>query len=76
MKAAAKEHKNHLKIRPARKYLDMYKELLAVFKSERSRGHQVDFNWLWCKARKIYRAQTNNPDAVIRKHIIANFISK
>ena len=75
MKAAANEHKIHLKIRPARKYLDEYKELLTVFKNARTWGHQVDFDWLWCKARKIYREQINIPDAIIRKHMIVNFIN-
>ena len=54
----------------------MYKELLTVFKNARSRVHRVDINWIWCKARKIYREQTKNLDAVIRKHVIVNFIKR
>ena len=51
LECAASEYKKHLKIRPARKYNDLYKELLVEFKTARSKGHRVNFGWLWSKAR-------------------------
>ena len=40
------------------------------------KGHRVDFNWIWSKARKIQRAQTDNPDATIGRHVIQNVIKR
>ena len=68
--------KSHLKIRPARKYKQLYGELLRVFTDARKKGHRVDFNWIWSKARKIQRPQTDNPDATIRRHVIQNVIKR
>ena len=44
MKVASSEHKKHLKIRPARKYLALCDYLLRVFKSTKSKGYRVNFN--------------------------------
>ena len=76
MKAASSEHKKHLKIRPARKYLALYDFLLRVFKTARSKGYFVDFNWLWSKARVLYREMTNDPEVIVRKQLIVNFIKR
>ena len=76
MTAAETEHKSHLKIRPAKKYKEMYKELRKLFLQARSKGHRVDFNWLWSKARVLQRQLTKNEKAEIRKHVIVNFIKR
>ena len=44
------------------------------FLDARSRGRCVDFNWLWSKARVIYREQQKSDDAIVKKHVIVNFI--
>ena len=74
-KAALGEHKNLLKIRPGTKYNELYAQLKPVFEDARKKGHRVDFNWLWSKARNIYRSQ-NGDDAVLGKHVIATFIRR
>ena len=43
MRTAASEHKKSLKIRPARKYLDLYKVLLIKFKEAGSKDFRIDF---------------------------------
>ena len=43
MKVASSEHKTHLKIRPARKYLPLYDSLLQVFKTARIEVYRIDF---------------------------------
>ncbi|MEO0683927.1 MAG: hypothetical protein AAFY76_02490 [Cyanobacteria bacterium J06649_11] len=76
LECAASEYRKHLKIRPARKYNDLYKELLDEFKTARSKGHRVNFGWLWSKARIIYRRQKNDPNVTVRKHVITAFIKR
>ena len=76
MNAAVSEHKKTLKIRLARKYLGLYKVLLKKFKEVRSKGFRIDFNWIWSKACNLHRDMTNEPDAIIRKHVIVNFIKR
>ena len=68
--------KKSLKIRPARKYLDLYKVLLRKFKEARSKGSRIDFSWIWSKARNLNREVTNDPGAIIRKYVIANFLKR
>ena len=56
IKAASDIHKKKFfKIRPSVKYQCLYKELYAQFTEARSKGYDVDFNWLWSKGRKIHR---------------------
>ena len=43
-------------------------------KLPRSRGYLVNFNWIWNKARKIYRTQEDDPNAIVRKHVITTFL--
>ena len=74
--AADTETKRLLKSGPAKKYADLYRELKNQFSKAPQAGHTVDFNWLWIKGQKIYRIQQNNPDAELKKHVIANFIKK
>ena len=73
--AALGEHKNMLKIRPGTKYNELYAQLKPVFEDARKKDHRVDFNWLWSKAKNIYRFQ-NGDDAVLGKHVIATFIRR
>ena len=76
LQCAASEYKKHLKIRPARKYLELSASLKEEFTSARSKGHCVNFGWLWSKARKIHRRLTNDHNATVRKHVIATFIRR
>ena len=76
MRTSVSEHKKSLKIRPTRKYLDLYKVLLRKFKEARSKGFRIDFNWIWSKAWNLHREMTNDPDAIIRKHVMATFIKR
>lgn len=74
--AAVKENKNMTKLRPAVRYNELYRALRQKFLSARGKGQRVDFNWLWSKARVIYRQQQNDADATVKKHVIANFIKR
>ena len=76
MGTAVSELKKSLKIGPARKYLDLYKVILRKFKETRSKGFRIDFNWIWSKARNLHREMTNDPDAIIRRHVIVNFTKR
>ena len=75
-KCAASEYRKHLKIRPATKYLELYSVLKKDFQDARSKGHRVNFGWLWSRARKIQRQLTDDPNATVRKHVITNFIKR
>ena len=75
-KAATSEYKNHTKIRPSIKYKELHKAMLLVFQQARNRGHHVNFGWLWSKGRKLYREQCNDPNAIIKKHVVVNFLKR
>ena len=68
--------KRFSKQRPSRKYLEVYRELFEKLKAARKDGKQVNFNWLWNKATTIFRTQTDNPNAIIKKHVITTFLKK
>ena len=55
--AAAGKHKSLLKIRPSIKHNELFDKPRPLFNEARSKGQFVDFNWLWSKARKIYKGQ-------------------
>ena len=74
--AAATAHKKLLKIRPGNKYSRLFSLLMTRFKNARSKGYDVDFNWLWSKARVAYRELTGNPSATVRKHVITTFLKR
>ena len=75
--AASEQQKKKLfKIRPGTKYHSLFRDLLGKFKDPRSEGRHVDFNWLWNKGHKIYREQTGDKDAVLKKYSITNFIKR
>lgn len=76
MEHATSEHKQHLAIKPARKYNRLYAELFKAFKAARAKGYRVDFNWLWSKARALQKELTGNEEVLIRKHVIVNFIRR
>ena len=76
MKQPKKKRKNLTKMRRGTKYEDFYKELFEEVKKARQRGYLVNFNWVWVKARKIYRKQLDDVDALVRKHVITTFFYK
>ena len=49
---------------------------MEKFKDARSKGRNVHFNWLWSKGRKICREQTRDENAILKEHVIANFIKR
>ena len=67
VKAAVKEIKKMLTrlAKPSKKYNELFKALNVKFLDARSKGRCVDFNWLWSKARVIYREQQKNEDAIV-----------
>jgi len=77
-KAAVDENKKMLTriAKPSNKYNELYKALNIKFLDARSNGRRVDFNWLWSKARGIYREQQGNEDVVVKKHVIVTFIKR
>ena len=64
------------KLRPSAKYNELFCVLHEQFLKARSQGRRVDFNWLWSKARIIYREQQNDPEVVVKKHVVATFIKR
>ena len=36
----------------------------------------MDFNWIYSNARKITRELTGEPVAIVKQHVIANFIKR
>lgn len=76
MEHATSEHKQHLAIKPARKYNRLYAELFKAFKAARAKGYRADFNWPWSKARALQKELTGNEEVLIRQHVIVNFIRR
>ena len=74
--ASDKTRKNLRKMQRGTKYLELYGALLNELKEARRKGYVVHFNWLWCKATKIYRQQKKDPNAIIRKHVIQTFLRR
>ena len=75
MKDAADSYrKNHKKGRKCRKYVRLYPALWDKFKMARSKGHRVDFHWLWWKARVLYRQQEEDETLTIGAHVIVRFL--
>ena len=72
--ASEKNRKNLTKMRRGTKYRELYNVLLQEVKVARSKGYVVGFNWIWNRARKVYREQQKNPDANVRKHVITTFL--
>ena len=64
--AADRKDKKLIKIRPATKHKELYRELLKVFQETRSKGRHEDFNWIYSNARKITRELTGDPNAVVK----------
>lgn len=63
--ASDQKKKNLFKIRSGAKAL--YRALLANFNDARTKGHHVDFIWLWSKGCKIYREQEGNEKTDLKK---------
>ena len=74
--ASKSEYKNHLKIRPAAKYVNLYKVLEKKFKECRAKDYCISFAWLWSRARTIYREQLGDESATVKHHVIVNFIKR
>ena len=74
-KVAFGEHRNVFQIFPARKYINIFTELLKVFTASCGKSHRVDFNWLWLKARNVYQDQEFQ-GAVVKKHVLKSFIKR
>ena len=74
--AAKSEYKNHLKVRRATKYVNLYKVLEKNFKECRAKGYRISFAWLWSGARTIYREQLGDGSATVKHHVIVNFIKR
>lgn len=73
---STKELNNFKKIKADTRYNNLYSALFLEFKTARSKGYRVDFNWIWSKARGIYRKQTDNPEAYLKTHVITSFLDK
>ena len=75
--AAKSEYKNHLKVRRATKYVNLYKALETKLKECRAKGYRISFAWLWSRgARTIYREQLGDDSAILKHHVIANLIKR
>ena len=72
--AADRKVKKLTKVRSATKHKQLYQELLKVFQETRSKGRHVDFNWIYSNAKKITHELTGDPNAIVKQHVIANFI--
>ena len=62
MIAASNDHKKLLKIKPSTKYAELYRDLRKIFLEARGKGYGVNFNWIWSKARTLYRHKTNESE--------------
>ena len=74
--ASEQQKKNLFKIRPGTKYQSLFQDILGKVKDASLKGRHVYFNWLLSKGCKIYRGQTGDENAVLKKHVIANFIKR
>ena len=75
-KAASSAHRQSFKLRPCDKYKELYVQLFQDFKNATEKGYHVNFGWLSSKARKMYKRQTGDDNASIRKHVVVNFIKR
>ena len=71
---------NHRKLlrkgkRP-KKYVELYKLLWLKFKDARSKGHRVNFHWLWSKARILHKETNGGDDSSIKQHVIVRFLAE
>ena len=55
--------------------MTLYEGLLQTFREARKKGYHVNVNWLWSKARNIYRDQ-QGPQVVVKKHVITTFLRR
>ena len=66
--------KLHLKCRRSTKYVELYDTLFKDFKVARSKGHIVNFAWLWNRARKLQLEI--DPKVEVKHHVIVRFLQK
>ena len=73
MEDATNSHRKLFKKgRKATKYLQLYDSLFKEFLLARSKGHIVNFGWLWSKARKL-QAEID-PNVEVKHHVIVRFL--
>ena len=48
----------------------------CCYANARAKGHRVKFDHLWSKGRVFRREMTGDPNAIIRKYVIVNFIKR
>ena len=58
--------------RKAMKYLQLYDSLFKEFLLAHSKGHIVNFGWLWSKARKS--PAEIDPNVEVKHHVIVRFL--
>ena len=57
-------------------YVNLYKALEKKFKEFRAKGYCSSFASLWSRARTIYRELLGNDSAIVKDHVIVNFIKR
>ena len=72
--AACSPRKLYLKGRRSTKYLELYEALFKEFLAARSKGHIVNFSWLWSRARKLQ--MDIDPKVEVKHHVIVHFLQK
>ena len=72
--AVSSHRKLYLKGRRSTKYLELYQTLFKKFLAARSRGHIVNFSWLWSRTRKLQLDIA--PKVEVKHHVIVHFLQK
>ena len=73
MEDATNSHRKLFKEgRKAMKYLQLYDSLFKEFLLARSKGHIVNFGWLWSKARKLQAEIDLNVE--VKHHVMVHFL--
>lgn len=57
----------------SKKNNELFSALLVKFTGAKGKGHHVEFNWFWSKARVIYQSQLNDATAITKEHVIITF---
>ena len=72
--AASSHQKLYLKGERSIKYLELYEALFNEFLAARSREYNVNFSWLWSRARKL--KLDIDPKVEAKHHVIGCFLQK
>ena len=77
MNDAASKHRRLLrKGKKPKKYLELYKLLWIKFKDAKSKGHRVNFHWLWSRARNIHKEMVGDDGVQIKSRVIIRFLAE